>query len=619
MSLSCVGQDLDTLIKSLDSMPYGTERVDQLNTITTQLREGNIYDAVKYGMEAKSLSEDLNYQSGLQLACENLGWIYYRRGIYSSAFELSQRALEISEEMGDSIAIARCLNNVGAISYEKAKYEDAIRHFERGYVISKKMGDVETSVRSLNNISFSFLGLGKMDSAEFYALKALEASRLKRQGYLPAFSFRLLGDIAFETGDMGMSLRHYAESMRISEETENYFIQASTLHRIGKVYAKQKKFASALNVLKRNVSIAKENGYADELERTYKLISEINYARNDAAASLEFLMKHLAIHDSLTEQRNNEQLSLLSSQFESEIKQSQIELLLQNAKIQDEELQRQQVWIYFYVGCFVLGTIIVTLLIYSNQKIKRVNQELKERTDQVSQQAAQLISVNKTKDKLLSIIGHDIRSPLSSLRGMLNIAKDDNVSKEEFIELTSKIGNHLDIVNEDLGNLLQWAQSQLEGLNVKAENFNLKSMVDEVISIFTDASSIKNISLINEIESDVTVVADTNHTRLILRNFISNAIKFSRKNSHVIIANEITGSFVNVSIKDSGIGLSEDEIPKLFNPTSHFTKMGTANEKGMGVGLLLTKEFIDKNGGEVCVESEPGKGSTFSFTLRKAI
>ncbi|MEQ9413161.1 MAG: tetratricopeptide repeat protein, partial [Cyclobacteriaceae bacterium] len=478
LSITLWGQNLDTLVNMLEPTPPGEARVDLLNRIVTQMRERNIYDVVKYGTEAKDLAQKLDYQEGLGLALENLGWIYYRRGLYSDAFELSQDALKITEALGDSIAMARCLNNVAAINYEKSQYQDAINRFNKAYEISFRQKDVETVVRSLNNISFSYLALGKIDSAEYYALKALESSNINREGYLPAFSYRILGDIEFEKGNLESALRYFDEGIKISEVTKNYFIQASTLHRIGKVYARQKKYKAALETLDRNIQLAQKNGYADELERTYKLISEINYSNNNVELSLEYLTKHLAIHDSLLDQRNSERMSLLSAQFESELKQSQIELLTQNAKVREEEIKRQKALSYFYVGCVVLGACIAVILFYSNKKIKKINFELEVKSDQVESQAAQLSNINKTKDKLLSIISHDIRSPLSSLRGVLNLAQTGGVSQEKFAELTGQIRDQLDTVYDDLGNLLQWTQSQLQGLNVKPEVFDLKEMVD---------------------------------------------------------------------------------------------------------------------------------------------
>lgn len=612
------GQDVDSLIAKLESLPAGESRVDLLNKVVSTLRERNVYTAVKYGSEAKNLAEKLDYQKGLGLALENLGWIYYRRGVYSSAYDLSQRALKIQAERGDSVAIARCLNNVGAISYEKGEYDEAIQHFKNGYLLAEGGDDAETVVRSINNVAFAFLSLHNTDSAIHYANMALDKSGFYRQGYLPAFSFRILGDIAIETGDLSAAHKYYMECMRISEETNNYFIQASTLHRIGKLYFKQGNFNRALEVLNQNVKLAKQNGYADELERTYKLISDINTARNNIGQAFEYLKKHLALHDSLISQRNNEQMALLSTQFETELKQSQIELLTKNSKIKEEELKSQKAWNSFYIGCIVLGLVIAIILYYSYQRIKKVNAQLEEKTNEVGEQASQLSNINKTKDKLLSIISHDIRSPLSSLRGMLHIAQSGNATRDEFAQLTAKIGTQLDSVYEDLGNLLQWTQTQLQGLKVNSETFDLKNLASEATQLFDSAAKTKKIQIKNEILETVHVVADVNHVRLIFRNFISNAIKFSSESGEIIIRQERNGAFSKISICDKGIGISEEEISKLFNASTHISKTGTANEKGMGVGLLLTKEFIEKNGGSVFVESELGKGSCFTFTLPAA-
>ncbi|MEZ4973823.1 MAG: tetratricopeptide repeat protein [Cyclobacteriaceae bacterium] len=613
-----LAQDIDSLKVVLEPMPAGEARVDLLNRITTQLRERNIYTAVKYGTEARSLAQKLDYDKGLAVALENLGWIYYRRGIYSNAFELSQQALDINKQLGDSVAVARCLNNVGAISYEKGQYAEAINHFGNGYRMAEHMGDEETVVRSLNNVAFSYLSLKNLDSARFYANIALEHSHINRQGYMPAFSYRILGDIATEQGDLQEALKQYTEAVRISEDTDNYFIMASTLHRIGKVYTQQKNYGRALEVLNRNAKIARENGYADELERTYKLISDINNSMNKKDLAFDYLKRHLEIHDSLINQRTSEQLALLNAQFESELKQSQIELLTQESKAKEEELSSQKAWGYIYIGFFIVGLMIAIILYYSNKRIKKVNQQLEEKTEEVGMQAAQLSSINKTKDKLLSIISHDIRSPLSSLRGMLSIAQSGNVTTDEFAKLTTRIGSQLDSVYDDLGNLLQWTQSQLQGLNVKPEKFDLMAVSDDVVDLFQTTAKAKNIVLTNKIKAVTYVMADVNHVRIILRNFISNAIKFSGEGGTIEIFMSDQNEMVKVSVKDDGTGISDEDIPKLFNSSAHFSRSGTANEKGMGVGLLLTKEFVEKNDGKVTVESEQGKGSTFSFTIKRA-
>jgi len=616
---SAISDPMDSLIYQLESVPENEARVDMLNALVSKIREKNIYQAVKYGTEAQSLAERLQYQKGLGLALENLGWIYYRRGIYSDAFEFSQRALLINTQLGDSISIARCLNNIGAISYEKSDYEEAIESFRSGYLIAEKGGDFETVVRSLNNISFSHLGLNNMDSAVFYSKLALERSELDKGGHMIAFSYRILGDIAAQQNNPEQALSYYQECMRISEATDNFFIQASTLHRIGKLYIQQRKYDQALNLLNVNEKIAGKNGFADELERTYKLITDIKIKTRNADEASYYLQKYLELHDSLVSQRNTDQLALLSAGFEAKLQDSKIELLLQDAKLKEEELNSHKAWNYFYIGCIMLGIIVAVVLYISNQRIKRINIELKNITDTVSHQAQQLSSINNTKDKLLSIISHDIRSPLSSLRGMLNIVDSNGFTNEEFVVLTKKIGSQLDAVYDDLGNLLQWTQSQLQGLKVAPEVFDLKSVCDDVAQLLTSAAKSKNIEMVCEIDGQTKVKADANHVRLIMRNLISNAIKFSRENGRVTISHTVADDMVKVSVSDNGIGIGKQELEKLFDATTHFSTRGTANEKGMGVGLLLTKEFTEKNGGSVSVKSDLGKGSVFTFSIPMAL
>jgi signal transduction histidine kinase len=596
-------QSIDSLENVLQATPPGRDRVDQLNNLVSLLRERNNNKAMGFGKEALTLSESIDYRTGYALALENLGWIYYRQGTYAEAFELSRKALKIFEEQDDQVAIARCLNNVAAISYESGKYDEAIENFTKAYRLSSGNLDFATAVRSLNNISYSYLAQANLDSAERFARLALSESVIHRFGYMSAFSFRTLGDIALQRGEASKAMEYFNSSLRISNETNNYFIKTSTLHRIAKAYFFEKQYNEALDVLNQNLIIAEKNGYADELERTYKLISEIYDAKNEPSLAFQHQAKYLELHDSLTFQRYNDRIALLQSQFELDLKEAQIELLTKNVLIQEEEMKHQRMWTYFYVGCLTLVLILILVLYFSYVRIKKTKKELS--------------NINAAKDKLLSVISHDIRSPLASLKGMLSIAGSGNLTQDEFVLLSKKIGSYLDSVYDDVGTVLQWAKLQLQGMLVEPKVFELKPLVDEVIELFIESAHVKDITIRNDVRLNVIVEADPNHVRIALRNLIANAIKFSSRKGEVRITDQHNRPLVNVEVTDKGIGVSEEDMEKLFNPSAHFTRPGTANEKGMGVGLLLTKEFIEKNGGSMAVESELGKGSKFSFTLRK--
>jgi two-component system, sensor histidine kinase and response regulator len=224
---------------------------------------------------------------------------------------------------------------------------------------------------------------------------------------------------------------------------------------------------------------------------------------------------------------------------------------------------------------------------------------------------------NATKDKFFSIIAHDLRGPVASLTGLLEMAAmnpdflDRADRSEIFLELKSSAQN----VYHLLENLLSWAKNQQSIMRCHPEKIYLRPVVKNVISLFSTAAKQKGITLHSEVQNDTTVFADTDMVMAILRNLISNAVKFTPDSGHIYIGAKTCNGFIEVTVKDTGAGISDDYLDKLFQEEIHITTYGTRNEKGSGLGLLLCKEFVEKNGGQIRLENRPNHGSRFIFTL----
>ena len=229
-----------------------------------------------------------------------------------------------------------------------------------------------------------------------------------------------------------------------------------------------------------------------------------------------------------------------------------------------------------------------------------------------------LQELNASKDKFFSIISHDLRSPFNSILGFTELLwkNSGDFSRAEIEKIAYdiyKTGNEtIDLLN----NLLEWSSSQTGKLIINSENFFLKSVVDDTIDLLNDYAKKKNITVLNEIPGQIEVFADKNMISSVIRNLLSNAIKFSQ-NCNVRITAKDANSFVKFSITDSGVGIKPEDIKKLFRLDTEFSTPGTAKEKGSGLGLILCKEFIEKNNGKIYVESEKGKGTSFMIKLPK--
>lgn len=224
--------------------------------------------------------------------------------------------------------------------------------------------------------------------------------------------------------------------------------------------------------------------------------------------------------------------------------------------------------------------------------------------------------INKSKDKLFSIVAHDIKSPINNLKSWLDIIATTEISKEQFDELVGNFHEHIDKVLSMLEALLEWSRTQLSGFTHSPTNFDILELIQEVVDIAKDTATKKGIQLeTHSKDEESEVFADRNHIQVVLRNIISNAIKFTDPMGKVNVTISNQNKDIKISVSDSGKGMAQSEIDKLFNIQTHFSTEGTSNETGTGLGLLLCKEMTNKNGGEIWLESQPDKGTTVHFTI----
>jgi len=228
-------------------------------------------------------------------------------------------------------------------------------------------------------------------------------------------------------------------------------------------------------------------------------------------------------------------------------------------------------------------------------------------------QAEELSRLNITKDKLFSIISHDLRGPLASLTSLLEISEKGHVNEMEFRKYIHELSKNTNRTKELLDNLLYWSSSQLKRQKAQPVYFNLRTVIESVILLYEKQALAKNIKVLRP-DVDQNVWADINMINLVIRNLLSNALKFSKPERSVIIGYESEQEYLHFFLKDEGVGISKYVIDKLFSGEMISTR-GTSNEAGTGLGLQLCIDFIEKNGGKFWVESEEKKGSSFCFTL----
>ncbi len=270
-------------------------------------------------------------------------------------------------------------------------------------------------------------------------------------------------------------------------------------------------------------------------------------------------------------------------------------------------------------GFRVGGVDYITKPFQKEELIVRVRNhiELAYARKEIIKQAEQIMKINKTKDRLYSVIAHDIKSPFANITMLLSTVAEGYLEPgtDEYNEILQSIHASTKETYGLLENLLQWTRSQTGDLECNPESIQLEEMTGRAIRFLRPNAAKKSIQLIDSIQEDLLVMADRNMMQSVLQNLIANAIKFTHEGGTIEIRAKQQDDKAVISVKDSGIGMSQEMIKKLFVDGQSFTTHGTNSEKGSGLGLLLVKDFISRNKGVLQVESAPGNGTTFIFTL----
>jgi len=246
---------------------------------------------------------------------------------------------------------------------------------------------------------------------------------------------------------------------------------------------------------------------------------------------------------------------------------------------------------------------------------KELEQKVEARTRELQDQSNYLEEVNATKDNLFSILGHDLRGPIANLKGMLDLSLANEISSEEFQKHMPVLNNGVENVLTILEDLLQWSYAQRKGITSFPVYVDLHAIAENTVMLFGAQTTAKSILLQNQIPPNSAAFVDENQIKLILRNLVSNSVKFTPKNGSILITSTVVGNMNQIAVTDTGKGMSLEETEKLFKATSNFTTPGTAGEKGIGLGLLLCREMAENNGGKIWVSSTKGVGTTFYFTV----
>jgi signal transduction histidine kinase len=610
--------EIDSLKLALTNKLTSKEKISTLAALgKAYLNESELDLALKTDYELLDLVSKHGTKADSAKCFRLIGLVYLQKAWYDKSLDNMMRAQALFGEAGDSAMQAKALMNVGIVHdcmnnlpMSLFYYNKALDYFKRTHN-ETGMADCELNIAII---------LTKQKNYQKACENLLSAASIyKKNGndtYL-AIAYMDLGLTYKKMHNFDLAIDYLNKALTIWTKDDNtYYIFHYHLN-MGEIMLDMKKTDEARSYLEHAVTIAKTLDSRDLLAKAYEYLSDYHEAKKNYEAAYSYLVKSKQINDSILNAETTEKVNQIQYQYEIAKREVENENLVKQNLSKELELSKKNLTLYILTGILVVIALLVLLLVNQNRLKRRANQQLEAKNIFIESQKDELIKLNASKDKFLSILAHDIRNPLSSIYGISDMLVTDyeRLTADEQKVFTQDIhtlsANLFDIINT----LLAWSTSQSGLTTFRPNAFNIAQLVDKSIHNLETIAKQKDIKLINQVDTGLLVLADENMIYSVLHNLINNAIKFSYTGSEIRIETTITSGKAEISVIDTGMGLSPESQAMLFRYDQHFLGKGTAGESGTGLGLILCKDFVEKNNGTIRVESTINKGSTFVFTL----
>lgn len=535
----------------------------------------------------------------------NLSLLHSEIGNYKLALECIQNARLLFEEIGLETELARANSTMILLYIDLDDLESAEELLLDNLTYYKKIDHQLFYANSLLQLLKIYIKQNRIDDSKKFLTEAERIIDEMDNKANDAQLAQVKGQIFLKGGDYNSALQEFRKAIQIDINLENEVRLASNEYLLSSAFNFLQQYDSALFHVKIALEKSKNTKDLKFTKDSYLLLSQIHQALANYSKSLESYQLYHAYSDSLY--TLGAQAKLKEEQVRQDVVsfQNEKELAEQNAAL----LARQNK-IYVIVGSIIFLILILVAYLYSNlRKVKA----------KIESQNLQLSNLNQTKDKFFGIIAHDLRSPLIGLQGVgdqvdyfLKKGKTDRLE-----QVSKSISDTTKRLNELLDNLLNWALLQNGMIPYHPQKVNIKAQVDSIMDLLKPLAEMKNVNLKNEIEDDTFVYADEKAVNTILRNLVSNSLKFTEQGGKISVNVESESESISITINDTGTGISAEQLPRIFELEKVSTQ-GTMGEKGTGLGLVLCKELVELNQGKIAAKSTLGEGSSFTFHLPKA-
>lgn len=553
----------------------------------------------------------------------SMGNLYYDMANYSEAYFYYLQSLNAYEKENDRLGIARMENNLGNVSYDMGRLIEAEKHYRKANEIYRQIGLSNEGYGALSNIGGIFYERELYDSALMVyqeIMDQLDPDSLvsSQERYILSMVYNNAALAYDDLGDKQMALAFYQKALHLANTGNDESTAGSIYVNLGSLYGELGDQDSALYYLHRSLQIARERNYKSLELEVFEELAKLHASAGSYASAYNWMLRYDTLYKSLFNEAQSREIMQLRSRYEQEISEQEIQQLQSESQVQK---MLNKLFIIFIVIIVALAIVIAVNL----RSKKQTNQMLAERTLQISdalsklsESESELQNLNKSKDRIFSVVAHDLRNPVAAVTGFSELLYDNfeefpvETQKEYLLQILQGTRRIQDL----LENLLIWARSQMKAVKYEPESLKMQELLSDCVREMKANLDHKKVDCLLEIDPGCMVYADKAMMHTVFRNLIINAIKFSFPGGSIRISSTSPGAgFCTIRISDEGIGIQPEIQQKLFSANEVVSTPGTTGESGSGLGLVICKEFLERNRGNIHVESEPGNGSTFVVML----
>jgi two-component system sensor histidine kinase/response regulator len=601
------------------------KRVDSLNALAFQVKRFDVPQALNHLSVAQHLAVMSNYQKGLGTSYLHEAGIFYQNGYDKKALSTYYKALQLFKTLKDTFNMAFASQQIGLSLQQDGKPGEALQLYNESLRVYKALNRKEDIVNVMNAIGLAKLSMSMLEEAEKQFTGA--AAMAQQMGYMygekkAAYNMGLL---KAQRQEWVAAKSYFDTSLALDLQMKDHFGAALNQLEISKLFLKQKMIDSATRFTRDAYNHAYLISATNLLKEAAEQMIDIYRRQNDKGRASQWQDSLLQV---LKTQIENEKAYALN--FIEVIKSQDLQKINAEKEVSSARRIQQEQLLVITIGTFILiiVAVLAVLALVNYQRQRFFGRELKQKNEIIERNSAALDQLNKeisnqnllleednrTKNKLLSIISHDLRTPLVNTKGILNLVNQGMVPDDEADHLLQQLETQYIGTTSLLDNLLFWIKGQMNGQQNDKVNVNLYLLIKALEDEQRLPLQKKHIELRNHIDKSINIVAEKEMMRIVCRNLISNAIKFTNEGGFIALDSRIEGDTLYLSVTDSGIGMTAEAIDKV-NAKMYYNTTGTSYEKGSGFGLMLCRDLISRHGGNLLVESEPGKGSVFTVCM----